>query len=265
MKKTLLLIATVFCVIIANAQDIINYFEVGKNIATPVTIHTSKGKFTINGGERIDGNLYSITAYDANGNKIVQNTPYKTETGTGKSTIRYYRFSSTYGSSSSSSNDDSYRYSSGSGSRSSSIAENLGNYAQRASRYYMEGYSNLQIRAGYSILATESLSLKIQLGGIGGYNLVGGVGKNIFSEDKEYKMFYGGVGYYSGDTYNDISFNVLFGVTDEFFLSGELEYSYYFDAVPRLGLFIGGRLGAYFNYSFMLDLNAGITWKLFSN
>lgn len=273
MKKTILFVLFAVTTSISNAQDIINYFQVGDDIVTPVTIHTSKGKFTIYGGERIDGNLYGITAYDANGNKIVQNTPYKTETATGEPTVRYYYFKSIYNSSSNNydSYDSSYNesdsydndYSSGAGG--SNIAEKMGNYARQASRYHMDGYPNLQIRVGYSYLSTEALSIKIQLGGMGGFNLSGGVGYDLFHKSRGWTLFYGGVGYYSGDTNNDISFNVLFGASLDrsFFLCGELEYSYFFDAVPRLGLFVAGRLGVYFSYSFMFDAHAGISWKLF--
>lgn len=251
-----------FSVNSVHSQDIINYFQVSDNIAKPVTIKTNLGTYKIYGGERIDGNLYSVTAYDANGNKIVQNTPYKTETATGKPTIRYYHFKTIY-QSETVTEPNNNRYNSYSNQPNSGITDHMSNYARQASRYYIEGYPNLQVRVGYSLIATETLSVKIQLGGMGGYNLIGAVGKNIFRNDGGLSMFYGGVGYYSGDTYNDISFSVLFGASRDFFLCGELEYSYYFDAIPRLGLFVAGRLGCYFSYSFMLDLHGGITWKLF--
>ena len=250
-----------FCFIseFAFSQNVINYFQVSENIAKPVTIKTSNGTYKIYGGERIDGNLYSVSAYDANGNQIAQNTPYKTETASGKPTVRYYYFKTVYNSS------HNNNYESSTSSHSSAWADKMGNAAMRASSVPMEGYPNLQVRLGYSFLAAEALSVKIQLGGMGGFNLTGGVGKNLFRNEPGLSMWYGGVGYYGGDEVNDFSFNVLMGVDDDILLCGEIEYSHFFDAVPRLGLFIAGRLGAHVSSSFFLDLHAGVSWKLFSN
>lgn len=258
-KKFAFVILFCFISVFAFTQNIINYFQVSENIAKPVTIKTSLGTYRINGGERIDGNLYSVSAYDANGNQIVQNTPYKTETASGKPTVRYYYFKTVYNSSYNNNHE------SNTNTRATTWADKMGNAAVRASSVPMEGYPNLQVKFGYSLLAAEALSVKIQLGGMGGFNLTGGVGKNLFRNDPGLSMWYGGVGYYGGDEINDFSFNVLIGVDDDILLCGELEYSHFFDAVPRFGLFLAGRLGAHVSSSFFMDFHAGVSWKLFSD
>ena len=139
-----------FLVTFANngfSQEIINYFEVASNIAKPVTMKTGKGTYTIWGGERIDGNLGWIEAYDANGNKIVNNTPYKTEIGTNKPTIRRYRFQTLYKSTPSNTSNQS-----NSGSWGKDVGRKLSDVADQGFGIPQEGYPNLQIRAGFSFL-----------------------------------------------------------------------------------------------------------------
>lgn len=205
-KRIILFVIYIFCVVTSYSQEIINYFQVDDNIATPVIIHTSKGKFSIYGGERIDGNLYGITAYDANGNKIVQNTPYKTETASGEPTIRYYYFKNTYKSSEEYDTDTDYEenngsydnYGSDSGSWGTQLGQKLNNATDRARMVYMEGYPNLQVRAGWSAQFGEIISLKAELGQMGGSVLAGGVGKNLFNPNQNSLTWFAEVGWYMG-------------------------------------------------------------------
>lgn len=255
-----------FLVTFANngfSQEIINYFEVASNIAKPVTMKTGKGTYTIWGGERIDGNLGWIEAYDANGNKIVNNTPYKTETGTNKPTIRRYKFQTLYKSTSSSSSNQS-----NSGNWGTQIGSKMADYASRAAAISQEGYPNLQIRAGYSILMAEYVSAKAELGGVGGFVLSGGYGKDLFVKQEDGHSWYAGVGYYGGDEDFDFSFDVTFinsSIVQDMLLMAELEFSYFFGG-SRFGLFADAQFGAcIYQEKFTFNIGGGVTWKLFSN
>lgn len=292
MKKTVyyLLFFVLGCSNVTWAQDVINYFEVGDEIATPVTIHTSKGEFTIVGGEMIEGNLYGITAYDVFGNKILENTPYKTDIKTGQPTIRYYSFRSLYPSSEEASEEieeyensqNSYKnnnYGLDGGSWGTQLGNNMNNAVDRAIIIPMRGYPNLQVRTGYSIQFGEIIGLKAQLGGMGGYNLAGGIGKNLFNNNQDDLSWYAEVGWYGGDEYNDVSFDVILGnnFNSDLLLAALLEYSYYFDIgrSPRLGVYVSGQYGLFvgqrmtsfssFIYNAAWDFKIGLTYKLFSN
>lgn len=244
-------------------QEIINYFEVTSNIKKPVTMKTGKGTYTIWGGERINGNLGWIEAYDADGNKIVNNTPYKTEIGTDKPTIRRYKFQMLYKSQTSSTSNQSNSESWG-----TRIGSKMADYASRAVAIPQEGYPNLQIRAGFSLLMAEYVSVKAELGGVGGFVLSGGYGKNLFDKQSSKCSWYAGVGYYGGTEDFDFSFDVTFinsSIVQNMLLMAELEFSYFFGG-SRFGLFADAQFGAYINQpKFTFNVGGGLTWKLFSN
>lgn len=284
MRRIIKIVLGVFVFLVLSSQaysqnneyyEIINYFEVSSNIATPVTIKTSKGTYKIYGGERIDGNLYSVTAYDAYGNKIVQNTPYKTSSGTSQPTIRYYRFTSVY----SSQQSNSYNSSSES-NYGSSFGSRMADYASRAAQISMDGYPNLQIRAGWSLHFGEMLTAKAELGGVGGYVIAGGVGKNYFMDDEpvEKLSWYVETGFYGGDENNDISFNVILGrnqLASKLLIGADLEYSHFLEDYPRIGFYIAGQWGVYWETDMgsfkdfftkaAWDIRVGVSWKLFSS
>ena len=255
-----------FLVTFANngfSQEIINYFEVASNIAKPVTMKTGKGTYTIWGGERIDGNLGWIEAYDANGNKIVNNTPYKTEIGTNKPTIRRYRFQTLYKSTPSNTSNQS-----NSGSWGKDVGRKLSDVADQGFGIPQEGYPNLQIRAGFSFLMAEYVSAKAELGGISGYVLSGGYGKDLFDKQVNGHSWYAGIGYYGGNEDFDFTFDIIFissSIFQDMFLMGELEFSYFFGG-SRFGLFadlqFGGAIG---QEKFAFNAGVGIAWKIFSD
>lgn len=288
--KVLLTILFFMCTFVINAQDVINYFKVSSNIAKPVTIHTNKGKYKIWGGERIDGNLYSVRAYDANGNQIVENTPYKWESSTNKPTIRYYYFKSTY-SSSTNKNTNSNSYNtygtynsssqSSSGYRTNSFTNNLEKGAREARYFDIEGYPNLQVRLGWSAHFGEIVTLKGQLGSYSGWVLAGGVGKNFFDMYLPCKIsWFVEAGYYIGFDGHDITFNSIGGRNQSHpkdpMIGVLIEYSYFFEnSVPRLGLFASGQYGLYFGMEVnetsdiitkaAWDFRIGIAWKVLSD
>lgn len=145
---------------------------------------------------------------------------------------------------------------------------------------YMEGYPNLQVRAGWSAQFGEMVSLKAQLGQMGGSVLAGGVGKNLFNPNQNNLTWFAEVGWYMGDDINDFTFDIICGRNsgEDFLLAALLEYSYYFDLgmnMPRLGLFASGQYGLYWGRTMhslgdfftkaAWDFRIGITYKLFSN
>lgn len=262
MKRIILLLVLFTSITTINAQEIINYFEVASNIAKPVTMKTSKGTYTIWGGERIEGNLGWMEAWDANGNKIVNTSPYKTEIGTNKPTIRRYRFKDLYKSSSSSSTKNT----SNTRGRNNEWSSKMADYASRGVAIAQDGYPNLQIRVGASIFMAEYASLKAELGGAGGFVLCGGMGKSIFDNTILGKSWYAGLGYYGGD--EDYCFSLDFIYMDSHIiesriLSFELEFSYFFGG-GRFGCFADAQLGLCFDKeTVMFNVGAGIAWKLF--
>lgn len=272
---------------IGMSQDIINYFEVSKNIAKPVTIKTSKGTFKIYGGERIDGNLSWLEAYDANGNKIVNNTPYKTDIGTNKPTIRYYRFSMLYKPSSTTpSTPPSTTNNNNTGAEiGERIGQSLNDFALKASQVPMKGYPNFQIRIGYSMDKYEFLGLHYEFGEMGGMYLSGAAGKTMTAIDVDEKLkWMAGMGWYVGNKHNTVDFGVFFGTgftigIDPFenpykitkvdldptkvTMGFELMYSHWFSFHPRLGLYMIAQGGICIEApAFDFDLKMGIAYKI---
>lgn len=84
--------------------------EVAGNLATPLTVHTSKGTYTVYNSTELNGSVSVRSAEDANGNKVVvPNGNYKSHTSNGRSEYtRIYRFKTLYNNSSSSSSSGSY-------------------------------------------------------------------------------------------------------------------------------------------------------------
>lgn len=286
MKKLLFFVALLMSFATISAQEIINYFEVASNITKPVTLNTNDGEITIWGGERITGNIWIYSAYDGNGNQIVNTTPYKTEIGTNKPTIRRYRFQTLYNSSSSESSNSSSSSSSNDNMRKS--IEQTTESVKRAQNQYidyaasqagieMSGYPNFQVRTGASLVYGEFVALQAELGGKGGWILGGGVGKDLIRGD-ERLVWYADMGMYSGDENNLFVMGVVFGkniagapmwassiIHDEeggSILLGTgmyIGWEHYFEDVPRLGFFTIAQLNLG-----SAELRAGISWKLFA-
>lgn len=248
------------------------------NIATPVTIETNLGTFEIYNGSRVDGHISRCTPRDAHGNLIVNNQAYKTDWGTNKPTIKYWKFSEIYNNHSTQ-NENKQSYSDyngkdGGNSWGENLANSMSRYADRASQIECRGYSNFQLRAGWSLHFGEMLTAKAQLGGVGGYVLAGGVGKDYFLDNPENSIsWYFAAGIYKGDEEgNDYTFNAYFGrnqVKNGIMVGLEFEYSHFFVNAPHWGYYLGGRAGiyAYFDYgktpSIAGDIHAGVTCRLF--
>lgn len=255
--------------VISLAQEDINYFEVSSNIVTPVKVKTNLGTFYIYSGEskRVDGHISSIVAYDANGNQIVNNTPYKTETGTGKPTVKYWRFTLIYENQSGTIGGGSVPQGKSSGG--AEVANKFDKKVRELIVVPMDGYPNLQVRAGASFSMAEYASLKAELGEMGGYVLAGGIGKSLFDKDENGKSWYAAVGYYAGDEMFNITFNIALlssHITNSLGLVGELEFSYFFEEVSRLGLYADLQFGVSITSErFLFNAGVGVAWKLFSD
>lgn len=293
MRKIVVLLISLFCCAsILNAQEIINFFEVGDNIATPVTIKTNLGTFLINGGESIRGAITSLSAYDADGDLIVQNTYYKSEWNSAHTYhYRYYRFLSVYNSSSQPNRSTSTSASNSNGLEQSIYRTTEGfkrtqgqliDAAVGLSNVDMRGYPNLQLRSGISLLYGEYAALHAELGGKGGWILGAGIGKDFIRGDNSI-TWYGDFGMYMGDEEDLFVMGFIFGKhcteAPKFSLFRSTEYQedteaeqmlrrigmyigweHYFWSVPRLGFFAIAQLnfGSY-------DLRAGLSWKVFAN
>lgn len=282
MKKTVLFICFVCCAFFLQAQEIINYFEVGDNIATPVTIKTNLGTFQIYGGESIRGAITSLSAYDADGDLIVQNSYYKSEWNSAHTYhYRYYRFLSVYNSSSPNNNPSSSSSSNDNMRRSIEHVKRAQSqyidYAASLAGIEMRGYPNFQIRAGASLTYGEFVALQAELGGAGGWILGGGIGKDFF-RGEESLAWYADLGMYSGNEDNLFVMGFMIGksivsapnlakriVSNDDkgrFLLGSgmyIGWEHYFEDIPRLGFFLLGQIGIG-----SVDIRAGISWKLFA-
>ena len=145
------------------------------------------------------------------------------------------------------------------------IMDRVGRSAMSQSRIAMSGYPNLQLGLQISTFFGESLTTKIELGGMGGVALVGGIGKDFIQggtfTDGHYGWF-AGIGYYSGDEENDFDLLVGYGI-QQFDISsmfwGTLEYTRF--VTPRFGLLAGLSLGIA-DTGFKFEAHAGITYKI---
>ena len=258
------------------AQEIINYFEVSSNIATPVTVKTNLGTFQIEGGESLRGNITSLSAYDAYGNLIVQNSYYKSEWNSSNTYhYRYYRFESTYNQSTSNNNSYNRNDNTAANRAAQGLSRTTGQLTDMAIGMIdvdMSGCPNLQIRGGLSLTYGEFVGLSAELGGKGGMILGGGVGKDYF-RGVDSLSWYIDWGMYMGNENDLFVMGLMIGksIMDAPRWSSTAKkrlhwgsgiyigWEHYFEDIPRLGIFVIGQLGLG-----SYDLRAGISWKIFA-
>ena len=247
-----------------SAQDgrqYINYFYVKGNVCIPVTVKHSRGQFTIyENGERHDGALSYVEAYDCQGRHIISptlgNDSYSTDRS--KPIIRNYTFEYLYpeeGQDDESGTD--YRrsnYSDG-----SNRTRDLQRSVERGRTRYDPAYSNLTLQAGVSRVHGEFIRAKACLGGQTGYVLYGGIGRdwlfdakneNFLGPDAKKLGWHAGLGYYGGDLNGETAtgeFALLLDyaetpMVDNGSLNLWLEGTWYFGADGHFGAF--GGLGA---------------------
>lgn len=165
------------------------------------------------------------------------------------------------------------------------VSTKFGNMAQKLIDYDTEGYPNIMIKLGWSTLWGEYARVKTCIGGMGGFILYGGIGKNLLAKDNDdpyswedlsYKKrmtWHAGLGYYISpdeDGMSDISMGITFGKTckyDQSVLTGDLTYSYFFGNKTIFGVHGGAGAGLVMDFDseelkFAWNLELGIAIKL---
>lgn len=144
MKRfSLLLFAAILSTVMMAQRKETTILEVAGNLATPLTVHTSKGTYTVYSSTELNGSVSVRSAEDANGNKVVvPNGDYKSHTSNGRSEYtRIYRFKTLYNNSSSSARNSGSSY----GSRNYGGSSNEGgSYSNRRMPYeHLRGKTQL--------------------------------------------------------------------------------------------------------------------------
>ncbi len=272
MKKVFVLLFIVCSASFLHAQEIVNYFEVASNIATPVKVKTNLGTYYFYGGESIQGQITSLTAYDANGYMIVQNSYYKSEWNSNHTYhYRYYRFESIYNSTSSSDSDAEHD------SPSNRNLDGLSDVMVKASHIKVRGIPNLQVRGGWAAQYGEFIALKGEVAGTASIGINCGIGKNFFEKTDSYTNTEKSNSLFAelflsvnlnNNGYNSFVLGLHYGSScySENFFGVQFEYSHFFENAPRLGYFIDGFFGEGISSDdFFFNIGAGISWKLFVN
>lgn len=302
MKKILLILLTTLFIdfVQTNAQDqhqYINYFYVKGEVCLPVTVKYRGGEFTIfNDGERHDGFIDYVEAYDCQGRQIVMpRTSQGYSSDPNKPIIREYVFQFLY-----SSGNNSYSNEGSSDNPEMNTKQRVVVDAGSAigkgvkdiwggTGYKAEGYPNFQFDFGVSRAYGEFARAKLCLGDYMGFTMYGGAGKDWWfnGENKDRISWHAGIGcYFVADTfdYEDSDFTIGLTYADSPLQKGgilmiDLTYSVFFGHSKRIGLFLGGgggigkvnELMKDYGYSwsevkpnFIWDVNGGIAIKLWS-
>ena len=246
------------------AQDerqYINYFYVKGDVCLPVRVKHSGGEFYVyKNGERHDGALSYVEAWDCQGRHIISpilgNDSYSTDRN--KPILRNYPFeylypSETQDNETGKETQSSNRYSG------SNWTDRLQWSVERGRKRYDPAYSNLTMQAGVSRVHGEFIRAKACLGGQTGYVLYGGIGRDWLFDAKNEKFlgpdakklaWHAGLGYYGGDLNGETAtgeFALLLDyaetpMVDNASLNMWLEGTWYFGADGHFGAF--GGLGA---------------------
>lgn len=234
------------------AQDVINYFYMKGEVCSPVTLSTSNGKIVVRNGDRVDGNLRIYSAKDCGGNDILDITPDKTSTGTGKPTVREYIFSTLY---SSNSNSGTSVYNPPVSKGNQDKGYSGGNVSPPE---FITGYPYLGLDLGISRMYGEFARLHCCLGGNYGLQFYGGIGKDwVFNgENKDKMLWHAGMGWYGvfGDDENhQLNLGIAFSETaviEGGAMSFDIGYRCFLGETKRFGIFggTGFGYGNIFNY-----------------
>lgn len=264
MKKYILLIIAVLLISYGKSfsQNIIVKINIGGEVASPVTLSTSKGNIVIDGSATFYENISIYSGTDALGREIV--VPRSNSSiGTNKPTIREYNIETVYRTINEDKNNTDYNYeyeNNESVNRYESIGNNITNTVTSAFgkfsnaaiggiNHNIDGYPNAQIALGVSRVYGEFARLKLCLGGGGGMTLYGGIGKDFFFNGKnsDATAWHAGLGFYlSGDENKDFMIGICYSETPVVkggALMADLSYSYFFGRKMLFGIFGGGGLG----------------------
>ncbi len=255
--------------------------RISKEIALPVKVNTSDGTYSLNSYEvRMSGNITVHSAYDAGGNQIM--IQGSTSGGTNEPTVRYYDFTQVYPSSSSATSySSSNSYSSG-GSHSNPM-NNFVNAALDMIYVSGSGVPYFGVEVGYSHFCSNFVRARAALGGVGGFLLYGGLGKEgVFKKQTDGDVYWHvGMGAYTTDGENTIEAGITFGTNpmcnntpwDADINGGwgfvmDARYGYFFPDT-RFGLTAGAGIGVGFPESgqakLLLEYQVGLVVKLFAD
>lgn len=264
-----LLMALLSIMVCAQEQtQYINYFSADGDVCLPVRVKHSRGEFTFSyNGYRVDGPINYVEAWDCQGRKILDTTP---DSGGGYSTdknkpiVYEYVFTQLYPQSPNNNNsyqDDidysqDYNNQTNSPTNGSNWIEDLGKKVDVGRHRYDPAYSNITFQAGLSKVHGEFVRAKACLGGMTGFVLYGGIGKDwvfdaknedFIGPDAKKFCWHAGMGFYGGDL-NGVTTNGEFALLMDYAdsplakggtLNIWLEGTWYFAAKGHFGAFGG--------------------------
>lgn len=264
----LLVVFSSFVAVNAATGDMVIVNVVGSEICLPVSLKTSKGTFSVYDSQFVyDGWLQIYGATDANGRKV--NVSHASTEHRGGSVIATYSLTWLYGSSDDGDVEEVY-YDDGSDvgyyvGGSKSVGETIGSSAAEAggsaiSSFFnvaeggtgidVDGYPYGAISVGMSRFYGEFARFSVKFGGMSGFNMFGGVGKNwVFGLENSDKLaWHVGIGAYISfggwrDEHNQaVTLNVAIGETPVVVnkaMACEVTYEYFFGDSRRVGVFGG--------------------------
>ena len=268
----------------------------GKDILLPVTLETSKGSFSIYGQFVYDGWLQIYGATDSSGRKV--NVSHVSSEHRNGGVVATYNLTWVYGSNDDSgyadpAGDGSYYYEDDGGyvSGSQTLDGTVSSVTKRAVDTFMDaagrgmgidvqGYPYGALSVGMSRFYGEFARFSVKFGGMGGFNMFGGVGKDwVFGLGNSDKLaWHVGIGaYFSFGGWADecnqaVSLNVSVGETPVVVNKGmacEIVYEYFLGDSQRFGLFggLGFVLGNFkaTEPEYDWDFQVGVAFKLWAN
>ncbi len=254
------------CCFSAAAQDKL-IFVVGNDVCAPITVRCQGSTYRVNSYLEVErtSSSVNVSATDCDGNKLKYEFSSSSGTQNGRrysiSTYTFHTIKS-YGSGSSSyggSSSGSYGSSNSNSNSNSSWSDTGARIGQglatltSTSAMYQDGnaYPGLHLQAGMSKGFGEFARLRLAAGG---FQLYGGVGKDWFfnGENKDKLLWHVGFGGYVGfgGDYTDPNQDIAFGLTfaenaawQNYSLTFDLGYTYWFGSWRRVGAFAGAGLG----------------------
>lgn len=241
-----------------------NKFIVAKDIATPVTVKTSAGTYSISGGEEIKGDFTYYEATDANGNKVWPNVSYEHKSG--QAITRTYSFTMTYDSQSNDATEDGeYEEDTTVDAGESTVVKQkqlIDPNEIPHNNYYSDktvelvndiphfissadwSGVHLALSMGVSRMFGEFAELRLTSNDENAFVVYAGIGKDwLFKGDNSEKIsWYGGIGFMQSFDDSQLTIGCSFSenaVRADYSLNIDLEYRLYLGESKRFGFFGG--------------------------
>ena len=242
-----------------SAQVYINYFYVKGDVCLPVRVKHSQGEFYVyENGERHDGALSYVEAWDCEGRHIISpvlaNDGYSTDKNI--PIVRNYTFEYLYPEETEGESDYYSESSTDNSSGYTNWMDRISNSVERGRHRYDPAYSNITFQVGLSRVHGEFIRAKACLGGQTGFIVYGGIGHDwIFNPQNEKFIgpdanklaWHAGLGFYGGDL-NGVTATGEFALMIDYAqtpmvengsLNLLLEGTWYFGASGHFGAFGG--------------------------